>query len=204
MTTININLLPEEMRASGGGASSSGGGAEFSREAVVPIAVGAAVALLIFLTPTLVRSFWFDPSATELAEKESEVQAEIDKYNTSLKDLQSQGERRELLRKQYATLQSVAGVTPSWGQILNELRTLTPGSLWFEDFKVDSTKSEISIKGGALDYGAVAYFQRNLEHSEFFAGPQLRRTEAQVSNGRTSYVQFELTASVRLAASATR
>jgi Tfp pilus assembly protein PilN len=204
MTTININLLPEEMRASGGGASSGGGGTEFNREAVVPIALGVAAALVIFLAPTLLRSFWFEPSAAELAERESEVQAEIDKYNTSLKDLQSQGERRELLKKQYATLQSVAGVTPSWGQILNELRTLTPGSLWFEDFKVDSTRSEISIKGGALDYGAVAYFQRNLEHSEFFAGPQLRRTEAQVSNGRTSYVQFELTASVRLAAGATR
>ncbi|MEB3329270.1 MAG: PilN domain-containing protein [Candidatus Sericytochromatia bacterium] len=203
MTTININLLPEELRDSGGSAS-SGGGPEIDREALVPIAIGVGVALLLFATPTVLRSAWFEPTAVELAERESEVQAEIDKYNTSLKDLQAQGDRREMLKKQYATLQSVAGVAPSWGQILNELRTLTPGSLWFEDFKVDSGKSEISIKGGALDYGAVAYFQRNLEHSEYFAGPQLRRTQAQVSSGRTSYVQFELTASVRLTARESR
>ncbi|MEB3223643.1 MAG: PilN domain-containing protein [Candidatus Sericytochromatia bacterium] len=203
MTTININLLPEEMRASGGGASGGGEGG-FNREAMLPIAGGVGAALLVLTVPFLLRTLWFDPSSVELQEKDSEVQAEIDKYNTSLKDLQSQGERREMLKKQYATLQSVAGVTPSWAQILNELRTLTPGSLWFEDFKVDSQKAEISIKGGALDYGAVAYFQRNLEHSEYFAGPQLRRTEAHVNNGRTSFVQFELSASVRLGARTSR
>lgn len=203
MTTININLLPEEMRAGSGSASGGSSGGEFDPQALMPIGIGLAIALVLFLLPWGLRTFWIEPYEAELAEKDAEVQTEIDKYNTSLKDLQAQGERRETLKRQLNTLQSVAGVTASWGEILNELRTLTPGSLWFDDFKVDSQKSEITIRGGALDYGAVAYFQRNLEHSEFFAGPQLKKTEAQVKGNRTGYVAFELTASVRLLPSKT-
>lgn len=194
MATININLLPEELRPgkSGGGMS----GPTIDRAAMMPIAFGAIGAIVLGATPTLADSMWLTPWSEAVAAEEAEVQAEIDKYNTTLKDLQSQGDREELLKKQLATLQGVAGVTASWGEILNELRTLTPGNLWFETFKADSEKSEITIAGGALDYGSVAYFHRNLEHSEFFANPVLSKTE--MSPGAVPTVKWDMKITVRL------
>lgn len=198
MTTININLLPEELRPSKAASGTSVGGVSLDPAALMPIGIGAAIALVLFFVPSMLRSLYFDPWAQTLSEQEQEAQNEIDKYNTSLKDLQNQSERLSLLKTQLATLQGVAGVTRSWGEVLNELRTLTPGNMWFEEFKVDSVKSEMLVKGGALDYGAVAYFQRNLEHSEFFAQPQLKKTEVNENGGaRFSHVSFELLVIVR-------
>ncbi|MEB3195798.1 MAG: PilN domain-containing protein [Candidatus Sericytochromatia bacterium] len=203
MTTININLLPEEMRP-GKGSSVSGGGFSLDQAALVPIGIGAGLAVVLFMIPSALVSLYFDPKDAELDQTIAEVQEEIDKYNTSLKDLQGQSDRRDQLRKQLNTLQSVAGVTASWGAILNELRTLTPGNMWFEEFRVDSAKSELLLKGGALDYGAVAYFQRNLEHSEYFSGPTLRRTENLPAEGRAGYIAFEMTVALRSLTSVTR
>ncbi|MEB3284591.1 MAG: PilN domain-containing protein [Candidatus Sericytochromatia bacterium] len=199
MTTININLLPEELRPSKASAGATVGGISFSVDpsALMPIGIGAMVALVLFFTPSLLRSMWLDPLAEQLAEQEQGAQNEIDKYNTSLKDLQSQSEKLDLLKRQLTTLQGVAGVTKSWGEVLNELRTLTPGNMWFEEFKVDSSKSELLVKGGALDYGAVAYFQRNLEHSEYFAQPQLKKTENEADETTVKHVKFELLTIIR-------
>ena len=196
MTTIDINLLPEELRPSKNASASTVGGVSFDPAALMPVGIGALIALVLFFVPSMLRSLWLEPWAVSLAEAEQEAQNEIDKYNTSLKDLQNEGEKLDLLKRQLATLQGVAGVTRSWGEVLNELRTLTPGNMWFEEFKLDSTKSELVIKGGALDYGAVAYFQRNLQHSEFFAQPQLKKTENEAETA-IKHVKFELSVVVR-------
>ncbi len=194
MATININLLPEELRPGKGGGGMSA--PSIDRAAMMPIAIGGIVALVLGATPSLADSMWLTPWTETVAAEDAEIQAEIDKYNTTLKDLQSQGDRENLLKKQLATLQGVAGVTASWGEILNELRTLTPGNLWFESFKADNEKSEITVAGGALDYGSVAYFHRNLEHSEFFANPVLSKTE--MTAGAVPTVKWDMKITVRM------
>lgn len=196
MATININLLPEELRPgkSGGG---SFGGPTMDRATMMPIAIGGIAMLALGASPTLADSMWLTPWSEAVALEDQEVQADIDKFNTTLNELKSQGEREDLLKKQLATLQGVSGVTPSWGEILNELRTLTPGNLWFDTFKADTDKSEISVAGGSLDYGSVAYFHRNLEHSEFFANPVLSKTE--MTTGAVPTVKWDMKVTVRMA-----
>jgi Tfp pilus assembly protein PilN len=197
MATININLLPEELRPGKGGGSSFSG-PQMDRAAMMPIAIGGVVALVLGATPSLANMLWLDPWAESVAGEMAEVQAEIDKYNTTLGELKTQSAREDQLKKQLTTLQSVAGVTASWGEILNELRTLTPGNLWFDTFKADSERSEISIAGGSLDYGSVAYFHRNLEASEFFVNPVLNKTE--MTSGAVPTVKFDMKITVRATA----
>lgn len=198
MATININLLPEELRPgkSGGGSFGGGGLPQMDRAQMMPIGIGLIAAVAIGASPSLLRSFWLDPWEADVASQDAEVQAEIDKYNTTLNDLKKQADTKETLKKQLTTLQNVAGVTASWGTILNELRTLTPGNLWFDNFKADSAAGNITLSGLALDYGSVAYFQRNLEHSEYFANPVLGRTEMQA--GPVPTVKWDIKMAVRL------
>lgn len=197
MATININLLPEEMRPGKTGGGFSGGGMpSMDRAQMMPIGIGVLAAIALGVVPSLARSFWLEPWAASVAEEDATVQQEIDKYNTTLNDLKKQADTKELLRKQLSTLQNVAGVTASWGTILDELRQITPGNLWFDNFKADSSASSITISGNALDYGSVAYFHRNLEHSEYFSDPVLGNTT--MSNGPVPTVKFDMKVTVRM------
>lgn len=197
MSTININLLPEEMRSTGksGGGASFGGGIDSA--ALAPIGIGLAVAVVLGLIPTAVSSFYLEPRRAAAQQADDEVTAEINKYQVTLNQLKGIADNKEYLRAQLATLQSVAGVTSSWGDVLNELRSQTPANLWFNDLKSDQAKSVITVNGGALDYGSVAYFHRNLDHSEYFYEPQLSKTELTQSSG-VNVVKFTMTVKVRL------
>jgi Tfp pilus assembly protein PilN len=197
MATININLLPEEMRPSKSDGGFSGGSMpSLDRSQMVPIGIGLLAAVALSVVPSLARSFWLEPWAASVAEEDAAVQQDIDKYNLTLNDLKTQADNKELLRKQLNTLQNVAGVTASWGVILDELRQITPGNLWFDSFRADSAASVITISGNALDYGSVAYFHRNLERSEYFSDPVLGNTT--MSNGPVPTVRFDMTVTVRM------
>lgn len=197
MNTISINLLPEELRPGRTGGGNFGGGVPtMDRETMMPIVIGSVVAAALCAVPTLASMFWLDPWQSSVQADMDQVNKEIEKYNTTLKDLDKQSAQRETLRKQLATLESVAGETASWGDILNELRTLTPGNLWFESFKANSDTSEVAVSGGALDYGSVAYFQRNLAHSEYFVNPVLTRTE--MVAGSVPLVKYDMKFTVRI------
>ncbi|MDB5096094.1 MAG: hypothetical protein JWM80_515 [Cyanobacteria bacterium RYN_339] len=199
MSTININLLPEELRSSGksGGGVSFGGSAGLDSAAMAPIGIGLAVAIAFGAIPWAVGSFYLDPRRAAAQQADDEVTAEINKYQVTLNQLKGIADNKEYLRQQLSTLQSVAGVTSSWGDVLNELRSQTPANLWFNNLKSDQAKSTISVDGGALDYGSVAYFHRNLDHSEYFYEPQLSKTELTQSSG-VNVVKFTMTVKVRL------
>lgn len=197
MATININLLPEELRPGKSGGGSFGGGMpSMDRAQMMPIGIGLIAAIALGSIPSLARSFWLDPWSASVAEEDAAVQQEIDKYNTTLNDLKKQADTKELLKKQLSTLQNVAGVTASWGTILDELRQVTPGNLWFDSFKADSGASSLTISGYALDYGSVAYFHRNLEHSEYFGDPVLGSTT--MVTGPVPTVKFDMKVGVRM------
>jgi Tfp pilus assembly protein PilN len=198
MSTININLLPEEMRgtAKGGGGVSLGGGG-IDSAAMAPIGIGLVVAVALGAIPWAANSFYLEPRRAAAQQAEDEVTAEINKYQVTLNQLKGIADNKEYLRSQLATLQSVAGVTSSWGDVLNELRSQTPANLWFNNLKSDQAKSVITLEGGALDYGSVAYFHRNLDHSEYFYEPQLSKTELSQSSG-VNVVKFTLSVKVRL------
>jgi Tfp pilus assembly protein PilN len=197
MSTININLLPEEMRGSGksGGGVSFGGGIDGA--ALAPIGIGLVVAIALAAIPTAVSSFYLEPRKAAAQQADDEVTAEINKYQVTLNQLKGIADNKEYLRSQLATLQSVAGVTSSWGDVLNELRSQTPANLWFNNLKSDPAKSTITVDGGALDYGSVAYFHRNLDHSEYFYEPELSKTELTQNSG-VNVVKFTMTVKVRL------
>ena len=184
MTTININLLPEELRPVSGG---SGGGASMDKETLVPIAAGALVAVLLAAVPTLVSSMYLEPRAAELTAQEEELTQEINKYNTTLNSLKAIADNKEMLRQQLATLQSVAqGGGVSLADMLNELRAITPANLWFEGLTTDGAKGTMQVTGAALDYSSVAFLQRNLQHSDYFETPELKQT--QMTTGQQSGV----------------
>lgn len=196
MTTININLLPEELRSSKS-SGAMGGGDGPPKEAIVPLALGAVVALVIGAVPYGLNAFWLDGREASVAEQETAIQQEIDKYNTTLQSLKSIADNKEVLRAQLATLQSVAGGRMSWGDVLNEMRSLTPGNLWFESFKSEAATNKISVTGAALDYSSVAYFHRNLQNSDYFVDPVLSRTEMSTGGNGITVVNFTIDVLVR-------
>jgi Tfp pilus assembly protein PilN len=191
MTTININLLPEELRPVAG----SGGGSSLPpKDVLMPIGIGAVVAVLLAAAPTLYTSMVLEPRVAELTAKNDELDQEIQKYNTSLNSLKAIADKKEQLRQQLATLQGVAqGGGPGLADMLNELRALTPANLWFESLTSDSGKATLQLTGAALDYSSVAFFQRNLQHSEYFENPVLGQTQMSASaQGGVNVVKFTM------------
>lgn len=197
MTTININLLPEEMRPRAGGGA-MGSMAMPEQGVIVPIAIGAVIAVALAAVPSLATSMYFDPKNAELDSLAAEVDSEINKYNTDLKTLKALGDNRDALRQQLLTLQSVAGGRTPLADQLNELRSLTPANLWFDSFKNDNTTGKLTLSGAALDYSSVAYFHRNLQNSEYFMDPVLSKTEAGDSGKEgVPTVKFTMTVSLK-------
>lgn len=199
MTTININLLPEELRESGGGSRGGASMPSVDRAAMVPIGIGLAIAVVLGAIPYGVQSFYLDNRQKEAQEAEDQVKDEISKYTVTLNQLKGIADNKEYLRAQLSTLQTVAGVGTSWGDILNEMRSQTPANLWFDSMRSDPGKGVISIEGGALDYGSVAYLHRNLDHSDYFYEPTLTSTELQKnSQSGVNVVKFTMNVKVRL------
>lgn len=196
MTTININLLPEELRSKPGGGS-VGGSDGPPKEAIIPLVIGGVAMIVIGAIPYCLNAFWLDGREAAVAEQETAIQQEIDKYNTTLQSLKSIADNKEVLRAQLATLQSVAGGRMSWGDVLNEMRSLTPGNLWFESFKSDGATNKIQVSGAALDYSSVAYFHRNLQNSDYFDEPVLSRTEMSTGGNGITVVNFTIDVMVR-------
>ncbi|HEY9723056.1 MAG TPA: PilN domain-containing protein [Oscillatoriaceae cyanobacterium] len=190
MATININLLPEELRS---GTSGGGGGADLPpMEALVPIVLAVVVAVLIAAVPTLANMLWLDPQDQALQATGQQLDADIGKYKAVLKKVKVLSDNQQELRQQLATLQSVAQGRAPYADMLNELRSLTPEDLWFDSLKTDSTKGTVEVDGDALDYNSVAYFYHNLAHSDFFQDPELGQTEMSSTNG-VELVKFQLT-----------
>jgi Tfp pilus assembly protein PilN len=202
MTTININLLPEELRevkrGSGGGMSLP----SFDAGVALPIGIGVGIILVCALLPYLFSTVYVEPRQHAAQEAEDAVTAEINKYQVTLNQLKGIADNKEYLRAQLTTLQNVAGGGASWGDILNEMRTQTPANLWFNSMRTDAVKGALTIEGGALDYGSVAYFHRNLDHSEYFFEPALSKTEMTNQTG-INVVKFTMTVKVRLTKSKT-
>lgn len=197
MTTININLLPEELRPVSGG--SMGGGGMPEKDVLVPIVAGAIAAIVIAALPTLASTLYLEPKAAELTLKTEEIDQEINKYNTTLNSLKAIADNKEMLRQQLATLQSVAsGGGISLADMLNELRAITPANLWFEGLTTDAAKGTVQVTGAALDYSSVAYFQRNLQHSDFFENPVLNQTAMTAgADGGVAVVKFTMDISLK-------
>ena len=201
MTTININLLPEELRDTrgGGGAAALASLGNIEAAAAGPIALGVVAGIVLAATPAAIESFYLQPRAQAAQEAEDAVKAEIDKYQVTLNQLKGIADNKEYLRAQLNTLQNVAGAGTSWGDILDQMRAQTPGNLWFSKLSSDPAKGTISIDGAALDYGSVAYFHRNLDHSEYFYEPILSKTSISNPNSDgVSVVTFTMDVKVRL------
>lgn len=199
MTLIAINLLPPELRPAAGARGGGLGGLHIDAEAKKPLLIGLAVALFACVLPTGLHALWLDPRLSAVEDEEQLLEAEKQKYNTNLQTLNALEQQRDVLKQQLELLTRVSGGGASWGAVLNELRGLTPASLWLESFTVDPTAGSVSLKGGALDYEAVAFLQRNLQTSEFFLRPVLTRTERRAAgtNGMPA-VGFELKAEIDL------
>ena len=191
MTTININLLPEELRPVSGG---SGGGSSMDQGAIVSIAIGVVVAIAFAALPTLISTMYLEPRDAALSARDEELTQEIAKYNTTLNSLKAIADNKEMLRAQLATLQGVASNGgPGLADMLNELRAITPANLWFESLSTDSAKGTMQVQGAALDYGSVAFFQRNLQHSDFFSDPVLGQTQMEGGDAnKPSVVKFTM------------
>ena len=195
MTTININLLPEELRAKPSGGGSLGDMPP--PEAMKPIGIGLAIAVVVGLVPMLMENYMLLPREEAVQAEEDRINREISKYKEMKNSLQALEQKKELLRQQVATLETVAGGRMQWAEMLNELRSVTPGNLWFDSMRTDSTKSTLQVSGAALDYSSVAYFYRNLQNSDYFDQPVLSRTEMSNGANGVSLVNFTVDVTFR-------
>lgn len=198
MTTININLLPEELRGSKRSAGPSMPSMPtMDSAALLPIAVGVVAAVVIAALPTLASTLYLEPWSARVAQETTDAEAEIAKYKDVEAQLRTGAASLQNVRQQQATLLSVAGKTTSWGSMLDEMRSITPANLWFNSLKVDKGKDTMTLTGEALDYGSVAYFQRNLEHAKYFIDPILVKTSMATNSNGVSVVAFDIKVAVR-------
>ena len=193
MTTININLLPEDLRPKGG----SGGSGLPPRDVLVPIIGGAIIAGVIAAIPYFIQTYVLQPWEDDVQSQTDQVKKEIDKYNITLKSIKAMDSQRDQLHAQLATLETVAGAGTSWSDLLNELRSLTPSNLWFDSLKADPSKGQLSLSCEALDYSSVAYFNTNLAHSEHFENPQLGATTMSQGSNGVKLVKFTITVDMK-------
>jgi Tfp pilus assembly protein PilN len=141
----------------------------------------------------LIEQLYLAPRDQAAQDADDQLTQEIDKYNTTLKSLEGLASEKDQLRQQLVTLQGVAQAGISWGTMLNELRAMTPGDLWFDKLDTDSISGTLKVTGAALDYNAVAYFHNNLQHSLYFQNPTLSKTNTELGAGSgPKLVKFEM------------
>ncbi len=79
-----------------------------------------------------------------------------------------------------------------WSEVFKQFSRLVPKGLWFDNLEGSSSgKTEIKIKGGALNYSALSQFMLSLEASGYFINPQLRFAQKVTVKGR-DLVNYEI------------
>jgi Tfp pilus assembly protein PilN len=183
VTTININLLGIEQKAR----FRAGGGLPVDRGWLVSlVCIGAG--LLIAVGGTLTMNGLVATAEEHKATLEGEIQA-LEAQLGEVKNIQA---KKEVALAEQRILEYVTGKTYAWSRFLNELRDLTPDTLWIEGIGVNG--DVLTLSGNTFDHQTVAFFVANLQASPLLTEVTLTNSSKTLAKDRGTSVHFTLTA----------
>lgn len=186
MTTININLLGIENK----GRLRSGGGLPIDRGWLISlVAIGAG--LVIAVGGTMVMDGLLASAEENKASLEGEIQA-LEAQLGEVKNIQS---KKDVAQAEQRILEYVTGKTYAWSRFLNEIRDLTPDTLWIEGIGV--TGEVLTLAGNCFDHQTVAFFVANLQASPLLSDVTLTNSSKSIGKDGSTAVHFTLTAKMR-------
>ncbi len=186
MTTININLLGIEQKDR----FRYRGGIPFDKGMLVA-AASVAVGLLVAIGGTLTMNGLVASAEEHKITLEGEIQA----LESQLGEVKNIQEKKAVAEAEQRILEYVTGKTYAWSRFLNELRDLTPDTLWIDNVGVIG--DVFTLSGNTFDHQTVAFFVANLQASPYVTDVMLTNsTKSPNTRGGTS-VKFTLTAKVK-------
>lgn len=184
MTTININLLGVEQKD------------RFRYGGNLPVDRGWALAIALMVTgaaAAVIGTMVMNGLVTSAEEHLALLRSEIQALEGQLGELNSLQAKKDQAIAEQRVLEYVTGKTYRWSKFLNEVRDITPESLWVETISVAG--ETLSISGNTFDHQTVAYFLANLQASPYFTGATLTQSDKTVDKGATR-VHFSLKATL--------
>ena len=185
MTTISINLLgieqKERNRFRGG----------FPIDKGWMMAVGCILgSLLVVGILTAVMNGLLASAEQEKTDLEDKVKA----LEGQLGEIKSMQAKKDTALAEQRILEYVTGKTYPWSKFLNEVRDITPDSLWIETIAVAG--DQLTLSGNTFEHQTVAYFLANMQGSPLFETVTLTGSNKAIGKDGNS-VHFTMTAKLK-------
>lgn len=156
--------------------------------------VPAGLAILVALfTPKLVGTAFDTFVISGLQRSIDETNQRIGANKGKAKELQTIQTEAIRLEEDAQAMLGVVQSEQGWQDVLEEVRILTPTSMWLRGLKIE--KNHLVIEGSALEYRDIAYFVTNFQNSSRFVQPVLGDLNASVS-GTQTFIDFKLECNV--------
>ncbi len=122
----------------------------------------------------------------------AQLQADIERYKPQQALIAKFKTRKQHLQDKLDVIASLEKARNGPVRVLDEISTAVPDRLWLTE--INTTGTEIRLKGKSLDTGVVADFLRSLNGSPYFKNVDLEKTEGGALVKGVRLVNFELRA----------
>jgi Tfp pilus assembly protein PilN len=128
-------------------------------------------------------------------EHKAVLEGEIQALETQLGEVKNIQAKKEVAQAEQRILEYVTGKTYAWSRFLNELRDLTPDTLWIEGIGVNG--EVLTLSGNTFDHQTVAFFVANLQASPLLSEVTLTNSSKTIDKDGGTSVHFTLSAKLR-------
>ncbi|MEB3187140.1 MAG: PilN domain-containing protein [bacterium] len=187
MRPININLAGAKP------ATRLAAVPELDLDLIISFVPAVLACLVALVAPKIVGTVFDSFVISGLQRSIDETNQRIGANKGKAKELQTIQNEAIQLEEDARAMLGVVQSEQGWQDVLEEVRILTPTSLWLRGLKIE--KSHLVLEGAALDYRDIAYFVTNFQNSPRFVQPVLGDLSASVS-GTQTVIEFKLECNV--------
>ena len=157
-----INLLPwrEERRE------------ELRKQFFVMLGAGVVAAMLV------VAGYWFVMNTAIDAQqaRNDYINAEIQRLEKQVREIKNLKKRKKQMLERMKVIQDLQGKRPVIVRVFDEVARLVPRGVFFTD--LSRSGNNFNLTGVAESNNRVATLMRNIDKSDWFKGPNLRKVTA--------------------------
>lgn len=165
---IRINLLPAR---------------EARRRVELRRQTQVAVGVLLLAVGSGVWGYFTQNASLEARQDElAQVEAEIKRLETIIKEVQQFEEKKALLDKKVGAIEEIKTKQRRPARLLDDVSRSLPDQLWLTSVK--ETSSGVQISGKSFDNVGIAAFMENLERSSAFGSVELIESKSELLQGR--------------------
>lgn len=162
---------------------------ELDIDLIITFVPAVLAVILAMIVPRVIGSVFDGFVVTGLQRSIDETNQRIGANKGKAKELQTIQKDAIRLEEDAQAILGVVQEHQSWQDVLEEVRILTPTSMWLRGLRID--KRHLVIEGSALEYRDIAFFVTNMQNSSRFNQPVLGDLSASVSGSQT-VVEFKL------------